>query len=143
MSYLRNRTVNLLNLHYGIHAFAMNGGGVFFAVFLLRAGIPIPVVLGSVSALQYPVMAEVHGISFSLLALCVVGSVGDTLYWTCYHAHFAVLGNVEHRGHQIGAREARGAFRAAVSGVLIFVTDGWIAASRYVADDRRVTTAST
>src|SRR5204863_7874105 len=110
-----------------------------------------------------------------------VGAIGDTWYWTCYHAYFASLGNVEHRGHQISAREAlasitaiagpltvgwmlmtfgprvafgttacvqmlsavpffgtpnveiadeaRGAFRAALSGVLIFVADGWIAAS--------------
>jgi hypothetical protein len=33
VAYLRNRTVNLLNLHFGIQSLAMNAG----AVFLLRA----------------------------------------------------------------------------------------------------------
>lgn len=214
MSYLRNRTVNLLNLHYGIYGLALNGGGVFFAVFLLRAGVAIPAVLGAlalivamrfvlrplvlvlgkrwglkpllivgtiVTALQYPLLAEVRGIGLALLALCIVGAIGDTFYWTCYHAYFASVGDAEHRGHQIGAREAlasitaiagpiavgwtlvtfgprvafgatgcvqllsawplfgtpnvvvadeaRGAFRAALRGVLVFASDGWIAAS--------------
>jgi len=31
---------------------------------------------------------------------------GDTLYWTTYHAYFAALGDPEHRGHQVSAREA-------------------------------------
>ena len=30
MAYLRNTTINLLNLHYGLHALATNAGGVFF-----------------------------------------------------------------------------------------------------------------
>lgn len=214
MSFLRNRAVNLLNLHYGISAFAMNGGGLFIAVFLLRAGVSIPAILAAqalivglrfvirpsililgkrwglkpltilgtvVSGLQFPILAEVHGVDFALLAFCVVGGVGDTLYWTCYHAYFASVGDLQHRGHQIGAREALasvtgiagplvagwtlvsfgpraafgmtasvqvlsalplfgtanvqvlrdapGAFRAAVRGVLVFIADGWIAAS--------------
>jgi DHA1 family inner membrane transport protein len=45
MAFFRNRTVNLLNLHYGIHAIAMSGGGAFFAIYLLKAGVPIPGVL--------------------------------------------------------------------------------------------------
>src|ERR1043165_4897857 len=139
MSFLRNRVVNLLNLHYGISAFAMNGGGVFIAVFLLRAGVPIPAILGAqalivglrfvirpsllvlgkrfglkpltilgaiVSGLQFPLLAEVHGVSAMLLAFCFVGGIGDTLYWTCYHAYFASVGDLHHRGHQIGARQA-------------------------------------
>ena len=40
MAFFRNSTVNLLNLHYGVHALALSGGGAFFAVFLLRAGVP-------------------------------------------------------------------------------------------------------
>nr|QQZ50398.1 hypothetical protein JKL49_01535 [Phenylobacterium glaciei] len=42
MAFLRNKTVNRLNLHYGMHALAMSGGGVFFAVFLMDAGLPPP-----------------------------------------------------------------------------------------------------
>ena len=139
MSFLRNRVVNLVNLHYALTSLAMAGGGVFFGTYLLRAGVPAPVVLGSLalivalrfvvrpsvlalgkrfglkplliagtvgSALQYLVLAEVHGIGGALLALCVVAAVGDTYYWTCYHAYFASVGDPEHRGQQIGAREA-------------------------------------
>nr|QQZ50399.1 hypothetical protein JKL49_01540 [Phenylobacterium glaciei] len=58
------------------------------------------------TALQYPILAQVHGLGPMLLVLCLVSAIGDTLYWTSYHAYFAALGDAEHRGHQIGAREA-------------------------------------
>src|SRR5580704_1741449 len=45
MAFLRNRTVNLINLHYGIFSFAMAMGGVFYYVFLLRAGLSVSAVL--------------------------------------------------------------------------------------------------
>jgi len=32
MAFLGNRSVNLLNLHYGMHSLAVSGGGAFFAV---------------------------------------------------------------------------------------------------------------
>ena len=57
-------------------------------------------------ALQYPLLAEVQGIDGALLALCIVASVGDIFYWPSYHAYFAAIGDTEHRGHQISAREA-------------------------------------
>ncbi|HKF65917.1 MAG TPA: MFS transporter [Vicinamibacterales bacterium] len=139
MSFLRNRVVNLVNLHYAFTSLAMAGGGVFFGSYLLRAGVPAPAVLGSLalivacrfvvrpsvlalgkrfglkrlliagtvgSALQYPLLAEVHGVGRALLALCIIAAIGDTFYWTCYHAYFASVGDPEHRGQQIGAREA-------------------------------------
>lgn len=154
MAYLRNNTVNLLNLHYGIHALAMSGGGVFFAVFLLKAGVAAPAVLGALalilagrfalrplvlvlakrvglkpvvifgtlaSALQYPCLAFVHGIDGALLALIVAAAIGDTFYWTSYHAYFASLGDAEHRGHQVGAREAL----ASLVGIVAPLLGGW------------------
>ncbi len=212
MAFFRNSTVNLLNLHYGIHALALSGGGAFFAAFLLRAGVPahgvltamaailigrflvrpliLPlgrrfglkplVIVGTIiTALQYPVLAQVEGVGWPLVVLCAFSSVGDTFYWTAYHAYFASLGDAEHRGHQISAREAAvamvgivaplltgwalvtvgpgvafgatcivlmisavpllwtpnveiadeapGAFRAALTGVLLFAADGWTA----------------
>src|ERR1700752_3060790 len=51
MAYLKNGAVNLLNLHYGLHALAMNGAGVFWAVYLLKAGVPMPAVFGSLGLL--------------------------------------------------------------------------------------------
>jgi len=154
MAYFRNNTVNLLNLHYGLHSFALSGSGVFFGVFLLKAGMPAPVVLASLalilfgrflirptvlvlarrcglrpllivgtilSGLQYPLLADVQGIGTGLFVLCAVSAVGDTLYWTTYHAYFAALGDPEHRGHQVGAREAA----AAIVGIVGPLATGW------------------
>ena len=139
MAYLGNRTVNLVNLHYGLHALAMALGGVFFAVYLLKAGLSVPAVLvamalilfgrflirplvlplgkriglrgvliaGSLFAsLQYLFLARVDGVGPMLAATLVVSSIGETLYWTSYHAYFAAMGDAEHRGHQVSAREA-------------------------------------
>src|SRR5262245_19989249 len=154
MGYFRNNIVNLLNLHYGLHSLALSGSGVFFAVFLLKSGVPVPAVLASsavillgrlairpsvlvlakrwglkplviagtlITGLQYPLLAEVHGIGIALLGLCAVSSIGATLYWTTYHAYFACLGAAEHRGHQVGAREAV----AAVVGIIGPLAGGW------------------
>jgi DHA1 family inner membrane transport protein len=154
MAYLKNSTINLLNLHYGIHALALNGAGVFFAVFLLKAGVPVPVVFAAIalalagrfllrpvvlvlaprfglrvlvafgtvfSGLQYPVLAEIQGVDLMLLLFCAMSAIGDVFYWTSYHAYFAALGDLEHRGQQIGAREALAAI-AAIAGPLV---GGW------------------
>jgi len=132
----------------------MNGGGVFFVVFLLRAGVAAPAVLGGLalivalrfvirpsvlvlgkrwglkpllilgtilSGLQYPLVPEVRGVGFTLLILCLVAAIGDTFYWTCYHAYFASLGDADYRGHQLGAREAI----AAVVGIVGPLATGW------------------
>jgi MFS transporter, DHA1 family, inner membrane transport protein len=158
MAYLRNGTINLLNLHYGIHALAMNSGGTFFVVFLLKSGVTTPAVLAAIafilggrflirplvlvlarrwglrplvalgtvlSALQFPLLAEVQGVGPMLLATCVVASIGDTLYWTTYHAYFASLGDAEHRGHQISAREAL----ASLAGIIGPLLGGWALAT--------------
>jgi DHA1 family inner membrane transport protein len=139
MAYFRNTAVNWLNLHYGIHAVAVHGGGAFFGVYLLKAGVALPVVLLSLAAilagrfiirpiivplavrygikplliagtlitgLQFPLLAEVGGVGPALFMLCFVASLSDTFYWTTYHAYYAVLGDDEHRGHQLGVREA-------------------------------------
>jgi DHA1 family inner membrane transport protein len=154
MAYFRNNTVNLLNLHYGIHSLALSGGGAFFLVYLLQSGVPAPAVLASLAlillgrllirpsvlvlakrfgirpliiagsiatGLQYPLLAEVHGIGPALFVLLAVSSVGDTFYWTTYHAYFASLGDHEHRGQQLGAREAI----AAVAGIVGPLATGW------------------
>ncbi len=154
MAFFRNTTVNLLNLHYGIHALALSGGGAFFAAFLLKAGVPAHAVLTALAAiligrfiarpailplgrrfglkpllivgtivtsLQYPLLAEVQGVGWPLVLLCVFASVGDTLYWTAYHAYFASQGDAEHRGHQVSAREAA----SAIVGIAAPLLTGW------------------
>ena len=51
VAFLRNTAVNLLNLHYAVHALASGTGGVFFGVFLLRAGVSAPGVLVALTAI--------------------------------------------------------------------------------------------
>jgi hypothetical protein len=154
MAFFGNDTVNRLNLHYGVHSLALSGGGAFFEVFLLQAGVSAPATLRALAAilvgrfclrplvlvlakrwglkpiliagtlitgLQYPLLAQVKGVGPALYMLVAVSAVGDTLYWTCYHAYFAALGDAEHRGHQIGAREAMAAL-VGIAGPLI---TGW------------------
>lgn len=89
----------------------------------VKFGLRNLVILGTVlSALPYPIIAEVHGIGLALLAFIVVGAIGDAVYWTCYHAYFAALGDAEHRGHQLGAREAL----AAIVGIVSPIASGWL-----------------
>jgi MFS transporter, DHA1 family, inner membrane transport protein len=155
MAFFANNAVNYLNLHYGIHAVALGGGGAFFMVYLLDSGVPAPAVFLSLaaillgrfivrpmviglsvrfglrrmvaagtlmSAVQYPLLADVHGVGPALYWLIAVSAVSDTVYWTTYHAYFAALGDDEHRGQQIGAREAI----AAVVGVVSPLVTGWL-----------------
>ena len=160
MAYFHNRTVNLLNLHYWIHAVAVTGGSAFFVTYLLKAGVPAPTALSSfalillgrflirplivpltvrwgmrtmviagtlLTALQFPLLAEVEGVGTMLTVLILVTSIGDTVYWSTYHAYFATLGDDEHRGHQIGVREAVTALVGVVSPLmtgLLLVTYG-------------------
>ena len=151
MAYLKNTAVNFMNVHYAIHAIAMNAAGVFFAVFLLRAGVPLPGVFGAIalllagrfvvrplvlllapkfglralvifgllfSAIPYLLLPSVHGLDLMLLGFCAAAAIGEAFYWTSYHASFAYLGDRQHRGHQIGAREAIASL-AAIAGPLI------------------------
>lgn len=155
MAFFRNTSINLLNLHYGIHAIALSGGAAFFLIYLMKSGVPAPdvfvslalillgrfairplvvglavrwglramVVAGTLlSAAQYPLLAEVHGVGIVLAALIALSAVGDTVYWTTYHAYFAALGDDDHRGQQVGAREAV----AAIVGVASPLLTGWM-----------------
>lgn len=148
MAFFRSRMVNLLNLHYGIHSIALSGAGAFFAVYLLKAGLSVAWVLGSLAlilagrflirpivvplavrfgmrplviagtcltAVQYPLLAAVHGVGPALFVLCAIAALCDTFYWSSYHAYFAALGNHEHRGSELGAREAIAAMAGIVS----------------------------
>jgi MFS family permease len=151
MAYLKNSSVNLLNVHYAIHAIAMNAAGVFFPVFLLRAGVSLPGLFGAIalllagrfvvrplvlvlapkyglrplvifgvlfSAVPYLLLPSVHGLDLMLLGFCAASAIGEAFYWTSYHASFAYLGDGEHRGHQIGMREAVASV-AGIAGPLI------------------------
>ena len=154
MAYLRNGAVNLLSISYGLYALAANGAGAFFAVFLLKQGLPLPGVFGAIalivlgrflirpsilvlaprfglrpllifgtvfSGVQYLFIARVQSLDVMLLAFCLTAAIGEAFYWTTFHAYFAYMGDPEHRGHQISAREAF-ASASAIIGPLI---GGW------------------
>jgi MFS transporter, DHA1 family, inner membrane transport protein len=101
---------------------------IFAARFAMRPAVPAaatrfglkPLVIGGslVIALQYPLLAEVHGVDGSLLVYCLISALGDTFYWTTYHAYFALLGDSEHRGHQISAGIALSALVGIVAPLL-------------------------
>jgi MFS transporter, DHA1 family, inner membrane transport protein len=89
----------------------------------VRWGLRAMVVAGTLlSAAQYPLLAEVHGVGGVLAALIAFSAVADTIYWTTYHAYFAALGDDHHRAQQIGAREAI----AAIIGVASPLVTGWM-----------------
>jgi DHA1 family inner membrane transport protein len=217
MAFFHNRDVNLINLHSVIGSVALGGGGAFYSVYLLKAGLSVPavllalaatfalrlvlrvfllslairiglrwtVILGTIlMAISFPFLIGVEGIGWGLFWLVVVSALADTIYWPSFHAYFAALGDAEHRGQQLGiqvaassvlgiasplvagwllvaygprvtffatgavqllaalplfwtpdlaiARRAPGAFRAALSGAMLFVGDGWVAAGYFI-----------
>ncbi|MGH6971934.1 MAG: MFS transporter [Caulobacteraceae bacterium] len=67
-----------------------------------------PLVIAGVllNAVQFPTYAAVHGLGWPLLLNGALGAASSTLYWPSYHAYFASIGDAEHRGHQVGIRDA-------------------------------------
>ena len=51
MSFFRNDAINRVNLHYGVQQLAEGAGGGFVFVFLLRAGVPVPLVFCTLAAM--------------------------------------------------------------------------------------------
>jgi MFS family permease len=89
----------------------------------IRLGLRRMVMLGAlVLGLQFPIIALVHGTGWLLFGLIVISAIGDAIYWSCYHAYFAALGDSEHRGHQVGAREAL----VAIVGIVSPLATGWL-----------------
>ncbi len=87
-----------------------------------RAGLkPLSICGTMLSALQYPLLAQVQGVEAALLAYCAVAALGDAIYWTSHHAYVALLGDVELRGQQIGA----GLALATLAGILAPLIGAW------------------
>ncbi len=164
MAFFANRDINRLAVHLALVSLAWSLAGIFFMVFLFRAGLPpaqiflfaaavlalrfalrpLVVIVASkiglrrtfiigtlLSALQFPAIAPVHGVGPALLLFCAILSLAQVFYWTCYHAFFASLGDVEHRGKQIGARQAisalAGMMGPVAGGVMLTNFGPWIA----------------
>ena len=155
MSFFRNVAINRVNLHYGIQQFAQTAGGIFFLVYMLKAGVPVVIALvaqaaivalrfavrsevlplarriglrrtlmlgTALEALAFPLLAEIQGVDAWFIALCVITPLGSALYWTCYHAYFATLGDAESRGGQVAFREAM----AGMIGIVAPLLGGWL-----------------
>lgn len=163
-TFFTNRDINRLGAHMALVSLAWNLAGIFFAVFLLRTGLPLAqiflltaatlalrlalrplvVILASriglrrtfivgtlLSSLQFPAIALVHGIGPALILFAGISAFSQVFYWTCYHAFFSSLGDIEHRGKQIGARQALSATAAvigpAAGGIMLTYFGPWVA----------------
>lgn len=81
-----------------------------------RFGLRWLVIVGALlHAVQYPILAWVHGLGWPLVIYCAVGAPASALYWPSFHAYFAALGDAEHRGQQTTVREAAAALIAIVA----------------------------
>lgn len=88
-----------------------------------RYGLKRLFILGAAGlALQFPLVAEVHGVNAAFFWLIAVSATVDTVYWPVYHAYFASVGDAEHRGQQLGIREAI----SASVGIISPLTAGWL-----------------
>lgn len=73
----------------------------------IRFGLKPLLIAGTLMlALRFPLLAEVRGIDAALIALLAVTALAELTYWLAYNTYFAMLGDDEHRGHQVAAREA-------------------------------------
>jgi len=95
-------------------------------------GLRRTLVLGTaLGALPFLAIVLVRGIGPPLLAFCIVSSISQVFYWTCYHVFFGSLGDSGHRGKQVGAREAlvalAGVVGPAAGGLLLTNLGPWFA----------------
>jgi MFS transporter, DHA1 family, inner membrane transport protein len=139
MKFFANSAINRIYMHSALQCFATNAGATFIYVYLLKAGIALPVVFliialvvlsrpllrfavlpivlhyglrkvllfGTIlDASSYLILGHVHGLDQWLIFYIAASAQGTTFYWTCYHSMVARLGDEEHRGAQVSAREA-------------------------------------
>jgi MFS transporter, DHA1 family, inner membrane transport protein len=104
----------------------------FVGVIGPMTGLRQALILGTVlQGAQYPLLALVHGVGWQLALFCAAAGLGAAFYFTCYHALFAALGDVERRGSQVGARQVLSAAAAvvgpAVGGIMLATAGPWLA----------------
>jgi len=164
--FFANRDINRLAIHATLVSLAWSMAGIFFTVYLLRAGLPpaqiflataailaarfalrplvifvtskiglrYTLILGTfLSAIPFPAIVLVHGVGLALMLFCVITSLSQVFYWTCYHVYFSSLGDIEHRGKQIGVRQALGTLAGvigpAAGGIMLTSVGPWFAFS--------------
>lgn len=122
----------LLRAGMSVPATLLVQAGLVAARFVLRPIVPPlaarfglkPMLIAAIllEAAAYPILSMVKGPDLALFVWCTVATLGSVIYWTCFHAYFSSLGDAEHRGGQVGAREAM----AAISGILAPLVGGWV-----------------
>lgn len=89
----------------------------------IRIGLRRSLIVGTLlMAASFPFVAEVHGIGPAIYILVCVTAFADTVYWPSYHAYYAAIGDEDHRGQQLGLREAI----SAVLGIVAPIAAGWV-----------------
>lgn len=148
MTVFSSKALNRVYLHGAIQTFAETGGGVFLFVFLLVAGVSVPLVLCTIAAINilrfvlrpgvlpmarwlgmrntliigtllesssYWLVPWVDGPGWMLFLLIIMSAIGSVIYWTCYHAFVAAVGDDDSRGQQVGVIEALAALVGVVA----------------------------
>jgi hypothetical protein len=115
MSFFGNDAINRVNLQSGVQALAEGAGGLFLLVFLLRAGISVPLALlaqAAIVALRFAVRPALLPLAqrWGLKPLLIAGAVGMA-------AQYPVLAGVQ----GIGPRLALFCLVAALAEVAYFV----------------------
>ncbi len=125
----------LFLLHQGVSLAGvfLTFSGVFACRFLFRPlvlvltprlGLRRLLILGTLlQAVQYPMLALVRGPGWPLALFAAATVLGGVVYWTCFHAVYAAVGDSARRGRQVGARQFLIAIAAtlgpAIGGVML------------------------
>jgi len=87
-----------------------------------RVGVKPMLVGGAIlQAIPYFLLGEVQGVSWMLTLVIALFSLAGVVYWNAYNAYFSAIGDAEHRGAQLGVREAL----VAAAGVLGPILGAW------------------
>lgn len=81
MAYFRNSAVNRVNLHTAIGTIAQGAGGIFFVVFMIKAGLSVPAAFATQAAIlagRFAIRPVILPLAkrFGMKPLLIVGSLG-------------------------------------------------------------------
>jgi MFS family permease len=99
-----------------LHIILFMWAGVYAIRFLVRPfsfyciqkkiGLKKSLILGTITfAGVFPILAQIDGFGIWFFIFIVYWAISDTFYWLPFHAYYAAMGEVEHRGKHVGIRE--------------------------------------
>jgi hypothetical protein len=84
-----------------------------------RFGVKPLLLAGTVGlAVQYPLVAEVHGVGPALALVALAAALAEVFYYVSMNTYFAALGDAEHRGSQVAIAQAASAAAGVVAPAL-------------------------